>query len=85
MYIFMMIEKKKKAQLATNTIHFSQTSIEQKFLICEGCVIMARKSFFRDEKSSYWNEERLQLAELVEQFKKEHLKEKEGKKIWQEM
>ena len=46
---------------------------------------MARKSFFRDEKSSYWNEERLQLAELVEQFKKEHLKEKEGKKIWQEM
>ena len=41
---------------------------------------MTRKSFCfsLDEKSSYSNEERLQLAELVKQFKKEHLKENEN-------
>ena len=42
---------------------------------------MTSKSFCfsRDEKSSYSNEERLQLAELVEQFKKDdHLKEQEA-------
>ena len=40
---------------------------------------MACKSFCfsRDEKSSYSKKEGLQLAELVEQFKKEYLKEKE--------
>ena len=48
-------------------------------MICEVCVIKVSKSFCfsREEKSSYLNEERLQLAELVEQFKKENLKEKE--------
>ena len=58
---------------------FHRTSLRQKFLICEGCVIMASKSFCfsRDEKSSYSNEDRLQLTELVEQFKKDHLKGKE--------
>ena len=52
-------------------------SLPQKLLICEGCVYVASKSFCfsRDEKSSYSNKERLQLAELVRQFKKEHLKE----------
>ena len=51
---------------------FHRMSIKQKFLICEGCVIMTSKSFCfsRDENSSYSNEEKLQLAELVEQFKK---------------
>ena len=59
---------------------FHRTGREQKFLICEGCVIMTSKSFCFscDEKSSYLNEERLQLAELVGQFKREHLKEKEN-------
>ena len=48
-------------------------------MTCDGCVIMASKSycFSHNEKSSYSNEERLLLGELVEQFKKEHLKEKE--------
>ena len=59
---------------------FHRKSIKQMFLVCEGCVIMASQSFCfsRNEKSSYSNEERLlQLAKLVDQFKKEHLKEKE--------
>ena len=58
---------------------FHRTSIKQKFLICEACVVMASKSFCfsSDEKSGYINEESLQLVELVEKFKKEHLKEKE--------
>ena len=45
---------------------FHRTSIKQKFLFREGCVIMESKSFCfsRDEKSSYSNEERLQLAEF---------------------
>ena len=48
-------------------------------MICEVHVIMLSRSscFSRDEKSSYSKEERLQLAELLEQFNKEHLKEKE--------
>ena len=59
---------------------FHREKMKQKFLICEDCVIMVSKGFCfsRDEKSSYSNEERLQLAELVEQFKKKHLKEKEA-------
>ena len=67
------------ASLPQMEFTFHRKSIKQKFLICEGCVIMESKSFCfsRNEKSSYANEERLQLAELVEQFKKEHLKEKE--------
>ena len=59
---------------------FHRENMKQKFLICEDCVIMVSKGFCfsRDEKSSYSNEERFQLVELVEQFKKKHLKEKEA-------
>ena len=67
------------ASLSQIQFTFHRKSIKQKFLICEDCVTMASKSFCfsHDEKSSYSNKERLQLAELVEQFKKEHLKENE--------
>ena len=56
-------------------------------MIWEGCVIMTSKSFCfsRDEKSSYSNEERLQLTELEEQLKKEHLKEKKNLEGKQDM
>ena len=49
---------------------FHRKGIKQKFLICESCVIMASKSFCfsRDKKINDSN---------GEQFKKEHLKEKE--------
>lgn len=48
-------------------------------MICKVHIIMSSRSscFSCDEKSSYSKEERLQLAELLEQFNKEHLKEKE--------